>query len=194
MAIEYIVKHGIAGDIVECGVWRGGSMMAAVLTLQRLGVTRDIHLFDTYEGMSEPTGIDRSVWGKSAGELMRDNPDKSTARVWAYSTIDEVKKNLSSTGYPARHFHYHKGRVEDTIPGQSPVLISLLRLDTDWYDSTRHELLHLYPCLAPGGVLIVDDYGHWEGARKAVDEYIDGNNLKILLNRIDYTGRIAIKP
>ena len=66
-----------------------------------------------------------------------------------------------------------------------------MRLDTDWYESTRHELTHLYPRLVVGGVLIIDDYGHWESARKAVDEYVE--NTRILLNRIDYSGRIGVK-
>jgi len=74
-----------------------------------------------------------------------------------------------------------------------PGKIALLRLDTDWYESTAHELKHLYPLLVPGGVIIIDDYGHWEGARKAVDEYITAEKLPLLLNRIDYTGRIGIK-
>src|ERR1051325_10354963 len=87
-----------------------------------------------------------------------------------------------------------EGTVEETIPAQAPERIALLRLDTDWYESTRHELVHLYPRLVPGGVLIIDDYGHWEGARKAVDEYIAQNNLRLFLNRIDYAGRLAIKP
>ena len=68
-----------------------------------------------------------------------------------------------------------------------------MRLDTDWYESTKHELTHLFPLLSSGGVIIIDDYGHWQGAKKAVDEYFEENNIKILLNRIDYTGRVGIK-
>ena len=84
--------------------------------------------------------------------------------------------------------------VEDTIPNQAPKEIALLRLDTDWYESTLHELEHLYPRLVSGGVLIIDDYGHWRGAREAVDEYIDKHKLKLFLTRIDYTGRLCVKP
>jgi hypothetical protein len=91
------------------------------------------------------------------------------------------------------HVRLVKGKVEDTVPKNAPEKIALLRLDTDWYESTRHELVHLFPRLLPGGVLIIDDYGHWQGARKAVDEYIAGNQVKILLNRVDYTGRIGVK-
>ena len=82
--------------------------------------------------------------------------------------------------------------MEDTIPKKAPQMISLLRLDTDWYESTRHELIHLFPRIAPFGVIIIDDYGHWQGVREAVDEYIRENNIKILLNRVDYTGRIGV--
>src|SRR5690606_24776929 len=101
--------------------------------------------------------------------------------------------NMVSTGYPMERCHFVEGKVEDTIPATVPDRISLLRLDTDWYESTRHELEHLWPLLQPGGVLIIDDYGHFEGARKAVDEYFLDRSDAPLLNRIDYTGRIAIK-
>jgi hypothetical protein len=100
---------------------------------------------------------------------------------------------MQSTGYDARHIAYVKGKVEETLPQDAPDQIALLRLDTDWYESTYHELVHLYPRLAVGGVLIIDDYGHWQGARRAVDQYISENKLKLLLNRVDYTARICVK-
>jgi hypothetical protein len=193
-AVEYVVQHELPGDIVECGVWRGGSMMAVALTLMRLEAERTLHLFDTFEGMPPPSHRDVTFTGQSASKLMEEQPDKKTAEIWAYSSLAEVKQNLQSTGYPERLVQFHKGLVEDTIPAGAPPTIALLRLDTDWYESTRHELVHLYPRLISGGVLIIDDYGHWEGARKAVDEFLAENQLRILLNRIDYTGRIAIKP
>jgi hypothetical protein len=74
-----------------------------------------------------------------------------------------------------------------------PAALALLRLDTDWYESTRHELQNLYPMLSTRGVLMIDDYGHWAGSRRAVDEYFSDPRRKILLNRVDYTGRIGIK-
>lgn len=101
---------------------------------------------------------------------------------------------MESTGYPPERIHLVPGRVEDTVPAQAPERIALLRLDTDWYASTKHELDHLYPRLSDGGVLIVDDYGHFEGARRAVDDYLAEQAEPLLLNRIDYTGRIAVKP
>ena len=191
-SVEYVVEHDIPGDIVECGVWKGGSMMAVAQTLIRKGAKRRLYLFDTFEGMSEPTAADTDYQGNVAANLL-ENADKATQNIWAYSDLDTVKRNIANTGYDEADVIFVKGKVEDTIPLNAPDQISLLRLDTDWYESTIHELRHLYPRLSVGGVLIIDDYGHWTGAKKAVDEYIKGNNLKILLNRIDYTGRVCVK-
>jgi len=192
---EYIVRHKIPGDIVECGVWKGGSMMAVARVLLESGDgQRKLHLFDTFEGMSEPTAADRSVFGESAADLMgKEQHIKETSHVWAYGSMDEVKQNLRMTGYDERNIAFVRGKVEDTIPTHAPERIALLRLDTDWYESTYHELTHLYPRLSVGGVLIIDDYGHWAGARKAVDQYFEENRLKLLLQRIDYTGRMCVK-
>jgi len=192
-AVEHVVRHEVPGDIVECGVWRGGSMMVVARTLQDLGVERRLHLFDTFEGMPPPEDVDRDMFGTSASDaLARD--DRDTGHVWARATLEDVRHNVGSTGYPTRLVSYVQGRVEETIPARAPERISLLRLDTDWYESTRHELEHLYPRLAPGGILIIDDYGHWEGARKAVDEYVSALDSPLFLSRIDYTGRLAVKP
>ena len=191
-SVRHIVKHSIPGDIVECGVWKGGSMMAAALVLMKMQVRRQLWLFDTFDGMPAPAVVDVDFRGRSAAERMAVE-DRISGPVWAYSSLDEVRRNIGSTGYPDRFVSFVEGKVEDTIPANAPDRISLLRLDTDWYDSTRHELQHLYPRLSTGGVLIIDDYGHWAGAKKAVDEYIEEKKLKILLHRIDYTGRIAVK-
>ena len=104
-----------------------------------------------------------------------------------------MKEVLYGTGYPKEKIHFIRGRVEETIPGSAPPAISLLRLDTDWYDSTKIELETLYPRLSAHGVLIVDDYGVWDGARKAIDEYLESKNIKMLLQRTDYTGRMGLK-
>jgi hypothetical protein len=199
-AVEYVTRCNIPGDIVECGVWKGGSMMAAALTLLKRGETqRKLRLFDTFEGMSAPTEKDQTAYmgGQgmvSAADLLARSDPAQSENVWARSPLEEVRHNLASVGYPNHQLEFVKGRVEDTLPTPTISQIALLRLDTDWYESTRHELQHLYPLLMRRGVLIIDDYGHWEGARKAVDEYIAANSLPLLLNRIDYTGRIAIKP
>lgn len=193
-AVNYLVKNNIQGDFVECGVWRGGSTMAAIDTLLKNGdKSREIYLYDTYEGMSEPTEVDKVFTGTGADHLMETTDREDPTSVWCYSAIEEVQRNVGTLKYPSEKIHFVKGKVEDTIPQTLPGKIALLRLDTDFYESTAHELKHLYPLLVTGGVIIIDDYGHWEGARKAVDEYIEAGKLPLLLNRIDYTGRIGIK-
>ena len=193
-AIQYLTKNKIEGAIVECGVWKGGSTMSALITLvANNDTTRPVFLFDTFEGMSAPTEADKAYTGQSAAELMQTSDRMDQGSIWCFSTLEEVQENIKSTGYPMEKVQFVKGKVEDSIPGILPGQIALLRLDTDFYESTRHELVHLFPLLVTGGVLIIDDYGHWEGARKAVDEYMENHKIKILLNRIDYTGRIAIK-
>lgn len=191
-AVRYVSRHSIPGDVVECGVWRGGSMMAVAQTLLDLGDLRRLHLFDTFDGMPPPAEIDRDRTGSAAADLMASS-DKETSSVWARSPLDEVRRNLRGTGYPEELVQFVVGRVEETVPARAPDTIAILRLDTDWYESTRHELVHLFPRLSVGGVLIIDDYGHWEGARKAVDEYLAESGVRLLLNRIDVTGRIAVK-
>ena len=191
-AIDHVVRHGIAGDIVECGVWRGGSMMAAALALMARGDTsRDLWLYDTFEGMSEPTMADASVSGESAAAQLART--RRGTGVWCEAGLDDVRANLASTGYPAERLHFVAGKVEDTTPATLPSRIALLRLDTDWYESTCHELAHLYPLLSCHGVLVIDDYGHWQGARKAVDEYFAGWGAAAFLHRVDYTARLLVK-
>jgi len=194
-AVEYIIKNGIEGDFVECGVWKGGSSMLIAKTLLKFGVSnRHIWMYDTYEGMSEPTDKDKDPAGTSAEELLKKSSKQDAASIWCYSGIDEVKGHLQSTGYPIELIHFVKGKVEDSIPVVMPENpIALLRLDTDWYESTKHEMDHLYPHLVQKGILIIDDYGHWQGARKAIDEYLSEHKIAMLLNTIDYTGRIAVK-
>lgn len=198
-AVAYIVRRGIPGSLVECGVWRGGSVLAMILTLQDLGVTdRDVYLFDTFEGMTEPSAYETSRFNEPAMETWETA--KAEGRVpWEQTfgpgtfSAEGVRDLMIETGYPTDRIHFVIGRVEETVPDQAPAQIALLRLDTDWYDSTLHELTHLYPRLSGGGVLIIDDYGHWDGCRKAVDEYFAQVAPDVLLTRVDYSARMAIK-
>ncbi|MDP4283473.1 MAG: TylF/MycF/NovP-related O-methyltransferase [Bacteroidota bacterium] len=194
-AIDYLVKNQIQGDIVECGVWKGGSMMLIAKRLMQLKDSdRNLFLFDTFEGMSAPDERDFSpIDNLAAQDLLNKENRLDGNNVWCYSSLDEVKSNLKKTNYPEGKLFYFKGKVEETLPEPMVGQIALLRLDTDWYESTRHELEVLYDKIVTGGILIIDDYGHWSGSKKAVDEFIEKRNLKIFLNRIDYTGRIAIK-
>ena len=169
-------------------------MMGAALALLESGdATRDLYLFDTFEGMSPPTSKDIAIDGQSADRLLETQSRSDPGSAWCYATIDDVKSGMLSTGYPDTRMRFVKGKVEDSIPSHAPDTIAILRLDTDWYESTRHEMEHLFPRLVKGGVLIIDDYGHWKGAREAVDEYLKTRGINLLLNRIDYTGRIALR-
>ena len=193
-AIRYLHESGIQGDIVECGVWRGGSMMVAAKTLIGLGDTsRALWLYDTFEGMSAPTEHDVSHKGTKAADKFEKRKTGDDTSTWCLAPQDEVARNVQSTGYPAERMTFVKGKVEETLPGTLPEKIALLRLDTDWYESTLAEMNHLFPRLVPGGVLIIDDYADWQGARKAVDEYIATHKIPLFLNRVDDSARQAIK-
>jgi O-methyltransferase len=192
-AVRYVSRNRIPGDIAECGVWRGGSMMAVALALAAENDTsRTLYLYDTYEGMTAPSEHDVRFDGMAAAPKYEEIT--SAAGKWCHAGIEDVTANMTSTGYPPDRLRYVVGKVEDTIPGTQPRQLALLRLDTDWYESTRHELNHLYPLVSPYGVVIFDDYGHWQGARKAADEYLAGVGHPVFLSRIDYTGRLMIKP
>lgn len=200
-AVDYIVKRQLPGAFAECGVWRGGSVLAMVLKLQQLGITdREIYLYDTFEGMTAPTEHDTSRFHQPAQKDW-ETAQKSGQKIYGGLFNDDlfnesqVREVLLQSGYPAERLHFVRGPVEQTIPTTLPGPLALLRLDTDWYESTRHELLHLYPLLTTNGVLIIDDYGHWEGAQRATDEYFSsGVATPVMLQRVDYTARLAIKP
>lgn len=192
-AVHYIEDRQIPGDVVECGVWRGGSAMLCALVLSCRGQKeRTIYLYDTFAGMPPPSPRDRRRSGKLAMEEWQKR-QRGPYNEWCYAPLEEVQRNMATTSYPPDKLVYVKGKVEDSIPGTTPSQIALLRLDTDWYSSTYHELVHLYPLLTPGGVLIVDDYGFWQGSREAVDQYFKECRQPILLNRIDNSGVIGIK-
>jgi len=194
-ATRYISLNNIGGSIVECGVWKGGSVLAIISTLMSLNDTsREIYLFDTFQGMTEPDNRDVSINGVTAGEILANENPEIEHSVWCKTSLEGVKAVIGKTAYPQDKIHFVRGKVEDTIPGKAPSKIALLRLDTDWYASTAHELLHLYPRVSKGGIVIIDDYGHWQGARKAVDDFLSTLSVKPFLARTDYTGRICTKP
>ena len=193
-SMRYLAENRIAGDIAECGEWKGGSSMFIAMMAIRLGLQdRQLWLYDTFEGMSEPGEEDRDHSGVPAKQQL-DQADRNVSEsVWCFSSIDEVKANMASTGYEMSQVHFVQGKVEDSIPATLPGALALLRLDTDWYASTYHELVHLFPILNEKGVLIIDDFGHWEGAKRAVLQYFEERGQHPLLHRIDETGRIFIK-
>lgn len=192
-ATRYVVRHDIPGAVVECGVWRGGSMLAVARLLDRLEVRdRDLYLFDTYEGMTAPTERDVQIKSRKPARERLATEDRSSW-VWAIASLEDVRNGFDQVRYPEDRIHFVQGPVEDTIPDQAPERIAILRLDTDWYESTRHELRQLYRRLSPGGVLIIDDYGTWQGSKDATDEFLTETGEPLLLLRAS-EGRIAVKP
>jgi O-methyltransferase len=185
-ACKYVLENDIDGSFVECGVWKGGSSLLIANFLNNNNANnRKLYMYDTFEGMSAPTENDVQYDGQFAGDMLK------RGEVICYSSFDEVVNTMRNSAFT--NYEMIKGKVEDTIPNTLPQKIALLRLDTDWYESTKHELVHLFPLVEKGGIVIIDDYGWWEGAKKAVDEYILENNIKIFLSRVDYTCRVAVK-
>ncbi len=192
---RFIVQNNIPGDFVECGVYKGSSAVVIARTLISLGIVdRKIWLYDTYQGMTEPTKFDKKHGTDlTAKELLDSQEIGNGENIWAYSSIENVVKILGELDYPIERFLLVKGDVALTLNQNVPDCISLLRLDTDWYESTRFELETLYPLVSPGGVVIIDDYGHWSGSKKAVDEFLEDQKLAPLKHYLDYGGRLWTK-
>lgn len=194
-AVRHVVDTDVPGDLVECGVWRGGSVMAMARVLSDSGITdRRVWLYDTFAGMTEPSSADvEAGTGVRAADMLASTEVADGDNVWCVAGLADVTANVRSTGYPMGNFEFIEGDVSHTLQDRAPTEISLLRLDTDWYESTRVELEVLYPRLSIGGVLILDDYGHWQGARRAVDEYFEKLGIRPYMHPIDYSGRVMIK-
>jgi hypothetical protein len=169
-------------------------MLAIAHTLSRIGMTdRHLYLFDTFEGMTPPTDRDVHIWEKKDASELLASQSTSMAPIWAAATLEDVRQGFAEVDYPDELIHYIVGKVEDTVPESAPEQIALLRLDTDWYESTKHELNHLYSRLAPGGVLVIDDYGSWQGSKDATDEFLAETGEPLMLTRVG-RGRVGIKP
>lgn len=194
-AVRHVEGAAIPGAFVECGVWRGGSVMAMATALMDLGTpTRELWLYDTFAGMTEPSSYDvEASTGLDARSLLDSTEVGDGNNVWCAAGLQDVLANVQRTGYPEALVRVVKGDVSLTLAETVPDAIALLRLDTDWYESTRAELEALYPRLAVGGVCILDDYGHWAGARRAVDEYFAASQYSPLIHPVDFSGRIFVK-
>ena len=192
-SIEHIITNNIDGDIVEIGVWRGGSMLAMLLSLEELNSTdRKIHLYDTFDGMTEPTEYD-VMHGVSALDFTKAHYNTNDISVMCKVTIDEVKNNIQTNcNYPKELINYHKGDILKT--DFFPDKISVLRLDTDWYESTKFELDNFYDRVSIGGIVIIDDYGCWDGARKAVHEFLDSRHISVNLIDATHGAVFFVKP
>lgn len=195
-AVEYLESNRISGDIVECGVWRGGSSFLVASELaNRRSFKRDLWLFDTFQGMNSPSEHDFRFDLRHAEQILQEElGSRKSSYNWGIASLEICQSNLLKSGYPKDKMHFVQGEVELTLEASAPQKIALARLDTDWYESTKTELDVLMPRMVRGGVVIVDDYGHWLGARKAVDEFLDACSPVPLVNRIDYTGRMWVVP
>lgn len=193
-AVHYILDNQITGDFVECGVWRGGSAMLIALILEKRAIKdRKIFLFDTYEGMTEPEDNDVDQRSKKSAYKFWQRTRRGNFSDWCYASLTEVQQNMARTGIAADRVTYIKGPVEETIPHNFPSQLALLRLDTDWYASTKHSLDHCFDLVSAKGVLIIDDYGYWQGAQEASDEFFKERGIKPFLHRLDFSGRLYIK-
>ncbi len=191
-AVEYIDRNKIPGDIVECGVWRGGNVIMVKEYRSKSPIRRRLFLYDTFAGFTEPTEADVGTDGRVALPIYKARK-KEDHNEWAYASLEEVKENFRRFNLLDDDVVFKKGVVEETLKGDDlPQKIALLRLDTDWYESTKIELEVLYPRLATGGVLVLDDYGSWLGSKKAVDEYF-ANRPAPLLVPVNRVCRMAIK-
>lgn len=187
----------LEGDIVECGVWMGGaSMVMAYAELNaknttKLPINRDVWLFDTFEGLPAPDSEKddpkaKARWGHAKHRPVdksgkREHVDENGQVRWNWGPLEAVQKNMDFVGYPKERIHYVKGKVEDTLIDEAslPEKIAVLRLDTDWYKSTRVELDVLFPRLVPGGLIQIDDYCTWQGSRTATKEWLEQNANKL---------------
>jgi len=179
-AVRHIESRGIPGDVVECGAARGGSAALMALTLNRLGSGRKVWLFDTFEGLPAPTAND---------------PDREIADLFTgtcVGTIDEVR-GLFQRLNVIDGVEFVKGLFQETLPIAPVSQIALLHIDGDWYDSVKVCLDHLYDKVVPNGIVQFDDYGYWQGARRAVDEFLELRGLSTGLERLDYSGRFLVK-
>lgn len=192
-SLKHVKRKGLAGDLVECGVWKGGNLILMRSFANEFFAEKTVIGYDTFDGMTAATDEDIDYWGNKASESMATNlKTEIITNIHALAGLDTVTKNLRECS-AIEKVKLVQGPVEKTllVDDNLPGSISLLRLDTDWYESTKIELEILYPRLVSGGVLIIDDYGHFKGAQKAVDEYFQGRD--IWLHYIDYTCRIYIK-
>lgn len=183
----------LEGDVVETGCREGGSSMLMAMVLKLMNVKdKKIYMYDTFDGMPEPGKMDNKVNYSSKGIDKWYKTDRGLT--WNNAPIDLVRKNITKAHYPIDNFILTKGLVEETIPKVAPEKICLLRLDTDFYSSTKHALEHLFPRVVKGGYLIIDDYGCWDGCKQAVDEYFKEQGIKKSeLNRVDKSCREFIK-
>ena len=195
-AVKYVIENDIDGDIIECGTWRGGCALAMKMTIDALKSPKKLYILDTFAGMTAPTDQDLEASSKQSAEQRYNSSISGNINTWCYASLEDVRSNFANASC-LENVEFVKGDVLKTLKDRDVLgalgSLSVVRLDTDWYESTKIELETLYPRLSSNGILLIDDYGHWEGARKAVDEYFVTQKSKPLSWVIDYTGRGIVK-
>jgi O-methyltransferase len=186
-AINYILKNNIEGVIIECGVDSGDFEHVWIDELMRNNVVRDIYLYDTFGGLTKPTEYDYtckdavyySMSKEDVYNTWKHHIINEKINGWCYTPLENVQNRLNSTGYPQNNLHYIVGDVMETLRDKTkiPEKIAILRLDTDWYESSKYELEQMYDNVVVGGVIIFDDYYHWDGQRRATDEFFLSRNI-----------------
>jgi hypothetical protein len=186
-AIRYILDNNIEGVLVECGVGAGTFEEIWIRELQKNHAFRDIYMYDTFTGLVRPTAFDYTrpdakLYAMSSADVYAEwkrGIVNETTNKWCYTPLEAVQERLSRTGYPEERLHYVVGDVMETLNNKSllPEKIAILRLDTDWYESSKFELEQLYDNVVPGGVVVFDDYYHWDGQRRATDEFFASRGM-----------------
>ena len=194
-SLRYVKQKNIDGDFVECGVWKGGNIILFKKFLDREFQNKNkiIYAYDTFEGMSEPGIDDNDLRNNEAASRMLEKDKNKKSNLWGVCTIENVKRNIINETTNLNNIKFIKGKVEDTLNEEKnlPSKISILRLDTDWYSSTKKELEVMFDRVTSGGIIIIDDYGHWSGSKKAVDEFF--KNKYVWMHYVDYACRLIIK-
>jgi hypothetical protein len=186
-AVNYILKNNIEGVIIECGVDSGNFEHIWINELMKNNAVRDIYLYDTFSGLVEPSKFDYTCRSAVLASMNNDEVynfwknniiDEKTNR-WCYTPLETVQHRLNSTGYSQSNLHYIVGDVMETLKDKTkiPEKIAILRLDTDWYESSKYELEQMYDNVVIGGVIIFDDYYHWDGQRRATDDFFESRNI-----------------
>lgn len=177
-----IERGGVAGALVECGVYRGGSAAVMAYAGRHAPAPRPLWLFDSFQGLPRPSPED----GAKAREEYHAG--------WCQGSAEDVREVFRLLGIPLSRLHVVEGWYQDTFPKAQVRPISLLHIDADWYESVKLCLEKFYDAVEPGGFVVLDDYGYWEGCRKAVDEFFQRRALRARLIQVDYTGHYFEKP
>lgn len=186
-AINYILQNNIEGVIIECGVGEGYFQHEWIKELMKNNAVRDIYLYDTFAGLTQPSEYDYTCKDATLYQMnmyavyneWKKQQINEKINGWCYVPLEKVQNRLNSTGYPQHNLHYVVGDVMETLKDKSkiPEKIAILRLDTDWYESSKYELEQMYDNVVTGGVIIFDDYYHWDGQRRATDEFLLSRNI-----------------